>query len=39
MRKDFIAEKDAESIKLLRDAGAIILGLTNVPELCMWCVK
>lgn len=36
MRKDFIAEKDAESIKLLRDAGAIILGLTNVPELCMW---
>ncbi|CAH0725761.1 unnamed protein product, partial [Brenthis ino] len=36
LRKNSIADKDAEVIKLLRDKGAIILGLTNVPELCMW---
>ncbi|XP_047535147.1 fatty-acid amide hydrolase 2 [Vanessa atalanta] len=36
LRKDYIAEEDAEVIKLLRENGAIIIGLTNVPELCMW---
>ncbi|XP_047992037.1 fatty-acid amide hydrolase 2-B-like isoform X2 [Leguminivora glycinivorella] len=36
LRKDVIAEEDAESIKLLRSKGAIIIGLTNVPEICMW---
>ncbi|CAG4956092.1 unnamed protein product [Parnassius apollo] len=36
LRKDFIAEEDADVIKRLRDSGAIIIGLTNVPEICMW---
>ncbi|XP_026321345.1 fatty-acid amide hydrolase 2-A [Hyposmocoma kahamanoa] len=36
LRKDYIAKEDAESIRLLREKGAIIIGLTNVPELCMW---
>ncbi|XP_023948596.2 fatty-acid amide hydrolase 2-B [Bicyclus anynana] len=35
-RKDCIAEKDADVIKLLKDTGAIIIGVTNVPEMCMW---
>ncbi|CAK1555766.1 unnamed protein product [Leptosia nina] len=35
-KRDNIATEDAEVIKLLRDKGAIIIGLTNVPELCMW---
>ncbi|XP_072945229.1 fatty-acid amide hydrolase 2-B-like [Epargyreus clarus] len=36
LRKDVIADEDADSIRHLRDKGAIIIGLTNVPELCMW---
>ncbi|CAH0694602.1 unnamed protein product [Spodoptera exigua] len=36
LRKDVIADKDCDVIMLLRQNGAIILGLTNVPELCMW---
>ncbi|CAH2092921.1 unnamed protein product [Euphydryas editha] len=36
LRKDFVAEEDAKVISLLRENGAIIIGLTNVPELCMW---
>ncbi|XP_050347395.1 fatty-acid amide hydrolase 2-like [Nymphalis io] len=36
LKKDYIAEEDAEVIKLLKQNGAIIIGLTNVPELCMW---
>ncbi|XP_037972886.2 fatty-acid amide hydrolase 2-B [Plutella xylostella] len=36
LRKDVIADQDAETVKLLREKGAIIMGLTNVPELCMW---
>ncbi|XP_053610255.1 fatty-acid amide hydrolase 2-A-like [Plodia interpunctella] len=36
LRKDVIADKDSEAVRLLRESGAIILGLTNVPELCMW---
>ncbi len=30
------ATEDAEIVKRLRAAGAIIIGKTNVPELCMW---
>lgn len=30
------AEEDAPSVALVRDAGAIPLVLTNVPELCLW---
>ncbi|MGB1288874.1 MAG: amidase [Aggregatilineales bacterium] len=33
-RRDTIAEKDAEAVTLLRDAGAIILGKTNLPDMC-----
>ena len=36
-RKDFIADFDATTVKRLRDAGAIVVGRTNVPEGCMWC--
>ncbi|XP_034834972.1 fatty-acid amide hydrolase 2-B-like [Maniola hyperantus] len=36
LRKNFKADKDAEVIRLLKNSGAIIIGLTNVPELCMW---
>jgi amidase len=27
---------DAEVVRRLRDAGAIVIGKTNVPELCIW---
>lgn len=27
---------DAEIVRRLREAGAIVIGKTNVPELCMW---
>lgn len=30
------AEADAEVVRRLRDAGAILIGKTNVPELCIW---
>lgn len=33
-RKDIIANKDAIVVHKLRNAGAIILGTTNTPELC-----
>uniref|UniRef100_A0A2A4J577 Amidase domain-containing protein n=1 Tax=Heliothis virescens TaxID=7102 RepID=A0A2A4J577_HELVI len=36
LRKDVIAEEDSDVIMLLQKKGAIIIGLTNVPELCMW---
>ncbi|XP_059052757.1 fatty-acid amide hydrolase 2-like [Achroia grisella] len=36
LRKDFISDEDAGAIRQLRDKGAIIIGITNVPELCMW---
>jgi len=29
-------ERDAEVVRRLRDAGAVILGKTTVPELCIW---
>lgn len=35
-RKDCIADKDADVIALLKNSGAIIIGITNVPEMCMW---
>jgi Asp-tRNA(Asn)/Glu-tRNA(Gln) amidotransferase A subunit family amidase len=35
LRSDFIAAKDAPLVARLRDAGAIILGVTNTPEFLM----
>ncbi|CAG9767330.1 unnamed protein product [Ceutorhynchus assimilis] len=35
-RKHIRAESDAAVIELLKKAGAIPIGLTNVSELCMW---
>lgn len=35
-RRHTIAERDATTVARLRAAGAIPLGLTNTPELCMW---
>lgn len=34
-RQDIPSESDADVIQLLKNAGAIILGLTNTPELCL----
>ncbi|XP_015600482.1 fatty-acid amide hydrolase 2 [Cephus cinctus] len=36
IRKNSIAEKDAEAVRLMRLAGAIPLATTNVSELGMW---
>ncbi|XP_066597182.1 fatty-acid amide hydrolase 2-like [Prorops nasuta] len=36
LRKDIVCEKDADTIRLMREAGAIPLATTNVPELAMW---
>lgn len=35
-RKDKRAEEDAEVVRLLKNAGGILIGLTNVPILNMW---
>lgn len=35
-RKDIRGEEDAESMGLMRKAGAIPLAITNVSECCMW---
>jgi Asp-tRNA(Asn)/Glu-tRNA(Gln) amidotransferase A subunit family amidase len=35
LRKDFVATKDAPLVARLRNAGAVILGMTNTPELLM----
>lgn len=35
-RRNAIAKKDAPTVARLRAAGAIVLGFTNTPELCMW---
>ncbi|KAJ2941072.1 hypothetical protein O0L34_g10304 [Tuta absoluta] len=35
-RRGVRAESDAECVRLLREAGAVCLGVTNIPELCMW---
>lgn len=39
LRKDVVAKADADVIRRLREKGAIIIGLTNVPEICMWYVR
>jgi fatty acid amide hydrolase 2 len=36
MRKDEIANEDAEVVRRVREAGAIVLGVTNVPEGGLW---
>jgi fatty acid amide hydrolase 2 len=35
-RREFLAEADAPTVALLREAGAIPLATTNTSELCMW---
>ena len=35
-RRDAIAEVEAPTVARLRAAGAIVLGFSNTPELCMW---
>lgn len=35
-RRDIRSERDADTIQLMRNAGAIPFVLTNIPELCMW---
>lgn len=35
-RKGRLAERDAVTVARLRRAGSIVLGVTNVSELCMW---
>ncbi len=35
-RKDIPAERDAPTVARYREAGAIVLGVTNISELCMW---
>lgn len=38
-RRDVFSTEDAESVAALKRAGFIILGVTNVSELCMWQVR
>jgi fatty acid amide hydrolase 2 len=35
-RKGIIPSRDATAVARVREAGAIPMGVTNVPELCMW---
>lgn len=35
-RREVIASDDATAVKRLKQAGAILLGVTNISELCMW---
>ncbi|MCW5838231.1 MAG: amidase, partial [Labilithrix sp.] len=35
-RRDVLATEDATAVRRLKDAGAILLGVTNISELCMW---
>lgn len=35
-RRDFIPDEEATTVTRLREAGAIVMGSTNVSELCMW---
>lgn len=36
-RKEKKGEEDAEVVRLMKEAGAILLGVTNMPELNLWC--
>ena len=36
LRKGFNAPEDAEIVRNMRNAGAILLCTTNTSELCMW---
>lgn len=35
-RKNFISDRDAPIVEIMRKSGAILLGVTNTPILCMW---
>ena len=35
-RRDFVASEEATTVTRLRAAGAVVMGSTNVSELCMW---
>ncbi len=35
-RRSYVSDNDAPTVARLREAGAIVLGKTNVSELCMW---
>jgi fatty acid amide hydrolase 2 len=35
-RRGLVAERDATAVARLREAGAIVLGVSNVSELCLW---
>ncbi|VDK65925.1 unnamed protein product, partial [Onchocerca ochengi] len=35
-RKMSVSNKDAVVVQRMKDAGAILLAVTNVPEVCMW---
>lgn len=36
LRKDFRAPEDADIVRNMRNAGAILVCTTNTSELCMW---
>lgn len=36
VRKDDLAEKDADLVASMKQSGAVFIALTNVSELCMW---
>lgn len=36
-RRGVVATVDCPPVALLKRAGAIPMGVTNTPELCMWC--
>jgi Asp-tRNA(Asn)/Glu-tRNA(Gln) amidotransferase A subunit family amidase len=37
-RKDCKADVDAEAVKLMKEAGAILIAVSNVPEVNKWYV-
>ena len=37
MRRNVKATEDADVVVLLKEAGGILLAVTNIPELNMWC--